>query len=134
MADLSPEVSNAFELPIFEISILEDEKSPCALVQNLSPGGARGVFYRHGATVKKPPDDVIDIVSQSYSQFAVSGVLVMRSVMGGTGFTRSFTRRTLWWLFCNYLCNYLVYRNKSYTFVNFVMLVLLYFRFINIFT
>jgi hypothetical protein len=28
----------------------------------------------------------------------------------------------------------LVYRNKSYTFVNFVMLVLLYFRFINIFT
>jgi hypothetical protein len=42
--DLSPEASNAFKLPIFEISILEDEKSPWALVQILSPGGARG-FY-----------------------------------------------------------------------------------------
>jgi hypothetical protein len=26
MADLSPEASNAFKLPIFEISILKDEK------------------------------------------------------------------------------------------------------------
>jgi hypothetical protein len=44
MADLSPEASNYFKLPIFEISILEDEKSPRALVQILSPGGARGVY------------------------------------------------------------------------------------------
>jgi hypothetical protein len=41
MAELSPEASNAF---IFEISILEDEKSPWALVQSLSHGCARGVF------------------------------------------------------------------------------------------
>jgi hypothetical protein len=47
MADLSPEASNAFKLPIFEISILKDKKSPHALVQILSPGGARGdfIFY-----------------------------------------------------------------------------------------
>jgi hypothetical protein len=44
MADLSPEASNAFKLPIFEISFLKDEKSPQALVQILSPGGARGDF------------------------------------------------------------------------------------------
>jgi hypothetical protein len=35
-ADLSPEASNAFKLPIFEISILKDEKKSHALVQNLS--------------------------------------------------------------------------------------------------
>jgi hypothetical protein len=30
MADLGPDASNAFKLPIFEISILKDEKkSPC---------------------------------------------------------------------------------------------------------
>jgi hypothetical protein len=28
MADLNPEASNAFKLPIFEISILKDEKVP----------------------------------------------------------------------------------------------------------
>jgi hypothetical protein len=33
MTDLSPEASNAFKLPIFEI--LEDEKRPRALVQRL---------------------------------------------------------------------------------------------------
>jgi hypothetical protein len=44
MADLTPEASNAFKLPIFEISILEDEKSPRALIQILSPGGARGIY------------------------------------------------------------------------------------------
>jgi hypothetical protein len=44
MADLSPEASNAFKLPIFEISILKEKKSPHALVQILSPGGARGDF------------------------------------------------------------------------------------------
>jgi hypothetical protein len=49
MADLSPEASNAFKLPIFEISILKDEKSPHALLPILSPGDARGVlpFYPH---------------------------------------------------------------------------------------
>jgi hypothetical protein len=44
MADLSPEASNAFKLPIFENSIHEDEKSPRALVQILSPGGAIEAF------------------------------------------------------------------------------------------
>jgi hypothetical protein len=57
--DLSPEASNTFKLPIFEISILEDEKSPWALVQILSPGGARGVYFVL-PTVKKLPDDVIE--------------------------------------------------------------------------
>jgi hypothetical protein len=66
MADPSPEASNAFKLPIFEISILEDEKNPRALVQILSPGGTRGV-YLVLPTVKKTPDDVIEI----FSQFAV---------------------------------------------------------------
>jgi hypothetical protein len=28
MPDMSPEAANAFNLPIFEISILEDEKVP----------------------------------------------------------------------------------------------------------
>jgi hypothetical protein len=28
MADLGPEASNAFKLPIFEISTLKDEKNP----------------------------------------------------------------------------------------------------------
>jgi hypothetical protein len=44
MADLGPEASNAFKLPIFEISILKDEKKLQALVQILSPGGDRGVL------------------------------------------------------------------------------------------
>jgi hypothetical protein len=35
MSDLSPEASNAVKLPIFEISILEDEKSSWVLVQIL---------------------------------------------------------------------------------------------------
>jgi hypothetical protein len=57
IADLSP--SNAFKLPIFEISILEDEKSSRALAQIVSPGGARGV-YLVLSTVKKWPDDIIE--------------------------------------------------------------------------
>jgi hypothetical protein len=41
------------------ISILEDEKSPRALVQILSPGGARGIYFVL-PTVKKMLDDVIE--------------------------------------------------------------------------
>jgi hypothetical protein len=33
MADLSPEASNAFKLPFFEISILQNKKRPRTLVQ-----------------------------------------------------------------------------------------------------
>jgi hypothetical protein len=63
-----PEASNAFKRPIFEISILKvkDEKSPHALVQIFSPGGARGDFTLYPLsthclpTVKKTPDDVIN--------------------------------------------------------------------------
>jgi hypothetical protein len=59
IADLSPEASNAFKLPFFEISILQNEKRPRTLVQILSHGGARGICYDL-PTVKKPPDDVIE--------------------------------------------------------------------------
>jgi hypothetical protein len=45
IADLSPEASNAFKLPLFEISILKDKKRPRTFVQILSPGGTRGVCY-----------------------------------------------------------------------------------------
>jgi hypothetical protein len=38
MADLSPEASNAFKLPLFEISILKNKKRPRTLVQILSHG------------------------------------------------------------------------------------------------
>jgi hypothetical protein len=72
MADLSPEASNAFKLPLFEISILQSQKGPRILVQILSPGGARGVCYIL-PTIKKPPDDVIE---KSANHTAVSGVLV----------------------------------------------------------
>jgi hypothetical protein len=59
MAHLSPEASNAFKLPLFEITILQNQKRPRTLVQILSHGGARGVCYVL-PTVKKPPDDVIE--------------------------------------------------------------------------
>jgi hypothetical protein len=39
-ADLSPEASNAFKLPLFEISILKDKKRLQTLLWILSPGGA----------------------------------------------------------------------------------------------
>jgi hypothetical protein len=55
MADLGPEASNAFKLPLFEISFLKDKKRPQTLVQILSPGGARGVCYVL-PTVKKTPE------------------------------------------------------------------------------
>jgi hypothetical protein len=42
---ISPEASNAFKLPLFEISILKNKKWPSTLVQILSHGGARGVCY-----------------------------------------------------------------------------------------
>jgi hypothetical protein len=45
MADLCPEASNAFKLPLFEISILKNKKRHRTLVQILSHGGARGVCY-----------------------------------------------------------------------------------------
>jgi hypothetical protein len=59
MPDLSTEASNAFKLPLFEISILKNKKRPRTLVQILTHGGARGVCYVL-PTVKKPPDDVIE--------------------------------------------------------------------------
>jgi hypothetical protein len=59
MADLSPEVSNAFKLTLFEISILQNKKRHWTLVQILSHGGARGVCFVL-PTVKKPPDDVVE--------------------------------------------------------------------------
>jgi hypothetical protein len=45
MADLSPEASNAFKLPLFEISILKNKKRHRTLVQILSHGGAGGVCF-----------------------------------------------------------------------------------------
>jgi hypothetical protein len=56
MTDLSPEASNAFKLPLFEISILKKKKRPRTLVHILSDGGARGICYVL-PTVKKMPDE-----------------------------------------------------------------------------
>jgi hypothetical protein len=57
MADLSPEASNAFKLPRFEISILKNKKRPRTLGQILSHGGA--------------PDDVIEKSASHTAEFAV---------------------------------------------------------------
>jgi hypothetical protein len=70
MADLGPEASNAFKLPLFEISILKIKHWPRILVQILSHGGARGVCYVL-PTVKKPPDDVIEKSANHTAEFAV---------------------------------------------------------------
>jgi hypothetical protein len=70
MADLSPEASNAFKLPLFEISILKNKKWPRTLVHILSHGGARGICYVL-PTVKKPPDDVIEKSASHAAEFAV---------------------------------------------------------------
>jgi hypothetical protein len=59
MADLSPETSNTFKLPLFEIAILKDKKGPRTLVQILSPGGA-SCFFMFAAAFKKLPDDVFE--------------------------------------------------------------------------
>jgi hypothetical protein len=45
MADLSPEASNAFKLPLFEISFLKNKKRPRTLVQILVALKAFVTFY-----------------------------------------------------------------------------------------
>jgi hypothetical protein len=70
IADLSPEVSIAFKLPLFEISILKNKKRPRTLVQILPHGDARGVCYIL-PTVKKMPDDVIEKSANHIVEFAV---------------------------------------------------------------
>jgi hypothetical protein len=70
MADLNPEASNAFKLPLFEISILKNKKKARTLVQILSHGGARGVCYVL-PTVKKLLDDVIEKSANHTAEFAV---------------------------------------------------------------
>jgi hypothetical protein len=72
MADLSPEASNAFKLPLFEISILKNKKRPRTLVQILSHGGARGICYVL-PTVKKSPDEVIKKSANHTAEFAAEG-------------------------------------------------------------
>jgi hypothetical protein len=49
MADLSPKASNAFKLPLFEISILKNKKRPQTLVQILSHGGVIEKSANHAA-------------------------------------------------------------------------------------
>jgi hypothetical protein len=50
MADLCPEASNAFKLPIFEISILKDEKkSPSISSDFVTNKLDRGTFTRSAA-------------------------------------------------------------------------------------
>jgi hypothetical protein len=68
MADLSPEASNAFKLPLFEI--LKFKNWPRTFIQIWSHGGARGVCYVL-PTVKKPPDDVIEKSANHTAEFAV---------------------------------------------------------------
>jgi hypothetical protein len=67
MPDLSPEASNAFKLPLFEISILKNNKRPRTLVHILSHGGTRGIL----PTVKKPPYYVIEKSASHTAEFAV---------------------------------------------------------------
>jgi hypothetical protein len=59
MADLRPEASNSFKLPLFEISIVKDKKMPRTLVHILSPGDARGICYIP-PKVQTLSDDVIE--------------------------------------------------------------------------
>jgi hypothetical protein len=70
IAGLSPETSNAFKLPLFEISIFMNKKRPRTLVQILSHGGARGECYVL-PTVKKPPDDVMEKSASHTAEFSV---------------------------------------------------------------
>jgi hypothetical protein len=67
MADLGPGASNAFNLPIFEIPILEDEKkSPCSSSDFVT-------WWLCLPTVNKMPDNVINKSANQTANLQCSG-------------------------------------------------------------